>query len=106
LKTKLTVEQLVDSVLRPSKLIDKAYTQVSVITVAGKQITGLRVSENKNEIVLRNAGQPELIKISKKDVDQMVESKISLMPANMATQLKDRGQFDDLLRYVLETRKR
>ncbi|MFT5528046.1 MAG: mono/diheme cytochrome c family protein/lysophospholipase L1-like esterase/glucose, partial [Pirellulaceae bacterium] len=40
LKKKLTGEQLVDSVIRPSKLIEKAFAQVNVFTVSGKQLTG------------------------------------------------------------------
>ena len=106
LKSTLTGEQLVDSLLRPSKLIDKSFAQVNVVTIAGKQITGLRVSENKDEIVLRNPGQAELIKIAKKDVEEILESKTSVMPAGLTKQLRDRGQFDDLLKYILEIRKR
>ncbi len=106
LKTAITGEQLVDSVLRPSKLIDKSFAQVNVLTVEGKQITGLRVSENQDEIVLRNPGQSALIKIAKEDVDEILESKTSVMPAGLTRQLKDRAQFNDLIKYILETRKR
>ena len=106
LKSTLTHEQLVDSLLRPSKLIEKSFAQVNVLTVEGKQITGLRVSETKDEIVLRNLGQKELIKIAKKDIEDIVESRTSVMPDGLTKQLKDRGQFDDLLKYILETRKR
>ena len=102
----MTGEQLVDSVLRPSKLIDKSFAQVNVLTVEGKQITGLRVSENQDEIVLRNPGQSALIKIAKEDVDEILESKTSVMPAGLTKQLKDRAQFNDLIKYILETRKR
>ena len=61
LKTKLTAEQLVDSILRPSKLIDKEFAQVSVLTVDGKVQTGIRISESEKEIVLRNLAEPEPI---------------------------------------------
>ena len=105
-KTTLTGEQLVDSVLRPSKLIDKAFAQVTVYTVDGKQVTGLRVSDDDDEIVLRNPAQPDLIKIAKEDVDEVLDSKLSLMPSGLTTQLKNRGEFDDLMKYVIETRKR
>ncbi|MCG8583670.1 MAG: hypothetical protein MI757_03065, partial [Pirellulales bacterium] len=104
LKTSLTGEQLVDSVLRPSKLIDKSFAQVNVLTDEGKLITGLRVSENDKEIVLRNPGNPDLIKIAKDEVDEIIASKLSVMPESLVAQLKDRGQFDDLMRYILEVR--
>lgn len=106
IKTTLKNEELVDSVLRPSKRIDKEFAQVVVITVEGKQYTGVRVSETEDELVLRNLAQPEPITIAKKDVDEVFESKTSLMPANLTRQLKSRQEFNDLMKYVIETRKR
>ena len=106
LKKPLTGEELVDSILRPSKLIEKAFAQVNVITVTGKQVTGIRVSEDENEIVLRNLAQPDLIKISKKDIDEVLDSRTSIMPANLTRQLKNRGEFNDLMKYIIEIRKR
>jgi putative heme-binding domain-containing protein len=99
-------EDLVDSVLRPSKQIDKAFAQVIVLTNQGKQYTGVRISENADEIVLRNLAQPTPIVIKKEDVDEVFESRTSLMPANLTRQLKTRAEFDDLMKYVLEVRKR
>ncbi len=104
--TKLTPEQLVNSILRPSDLIDKDYSQVSVLTVDGKVQTGVRVSENDNEMVLRNLAEPKPIKIRQADIDEVIESKVSLMPANLAKQLKSRKEFDDLMKYIIEIRKR
>ena len=40
------------------------------------------------------------------DVEEILESKTSVMPTGLTKQLKDRGQFNDLLKYILETRKR
>lgn len=106
MKTKRTPEELVESLLLPSKLIDKDYAQVSVLTLDGKVMTGIRVSENDKEIVLRNLADPKPIKIADEDIDDVIESKVSLMPANLVRQLKSRREFDDLMRYILEVRKR
>ena len=106
LKTKRTPEQLVESLLYPSKLIDKEYVQVTVITNDGKQQTGIRTSENDKEILLRNLAQPKPVSIKKDDIDEIFESPISLMPENLVRQLKNRQEFNDLMRYVLEVRKR
>ncbi|MCA9137650.1 MAG: c-type cytochrome, partial [Planctomycetales bacterium] len=46
LKSKLSPEELVDSILRPSKRIDKEFAQVNVLTVDGKIHMGIRVSES------------------------------------------------------------
>ena len=102
----LKPEELVDSVLRPSKLIDKAFAQVNVLMVDGKQFTGIRISEDDGQLVLRNLAQPEPITISKKDIDEVFDSRTSLMPANLTRQLKTRQEFNDLMKYVIETRKR
>lgn len=106
LKTKLTGEQLVDSILRPSTLIDKEFAQVSVLTLDGDVKTGVRISENDKEIVLRNVADPNPITIQREDIEEVMESKVSLMPANLTRQLKDRKEFNDLMKYVIETRKR
>ncbi|WP_197454820.1 PVC-type heme-binding CxxCH protein [Stieleria varia] len=104
--TKLTEEELVDSILRPSKLIDKSFMQVSVLDVDGKVQTGIRISENDKEIVLRNLAEPNPIKIKQDDIEVVKESDVSLMPENLTRQLKNRKEFNDLMRYILETRKR
>ncbi|MFT5302745.1 MAG: putative heme-binding domain-containing protein, partial [Mariniblastus sp.] len=104
--TKLTNEELVESILHPSKLIDKEYAQVKVLTLDGKLQTGVRISETKNEIVLRNLAEPNPITIAQDDIDEIVEAKLSLMPGNLAKQLKSRQEFDDLMKYIIEIRKR
>ncbi len=106
LKTRLSPEQLVESLLYPSKRIEKNYAQVTVITNEGKQHTGMRVSEDDDQLLLRNLAQPTPVSIQKDDIDEIFESPISLMPENLVRQLKNRQEFDDLMRYVLEVRKR
>ena len=86
MKTVLTPEELVDSVLRPSKRIDKGFAQVSVVTVDGKILTGIRVSENDDELVLRNLAQTEPITIPADDIEEVLQSRTSIMPAGLAKQ--------------------
>lgn len=104
LKTSLTPEQLVESLLHPSKLIAKDYVQVTVITADGRQQTGLRIAESADEITLRNLAQSAPITIAREDIDEIVESNVSLMPEHLVRQLKDRQEFNDLMRYVLTSR--
>ena len=105
LKTTLSPEQLVNALLRPSELIDKAYAQVSVLDLDGQVRMGIRVEENETQIVLRNLAAPDPITITKDEIDEIQESAVSLMPENLMRQLKSRKEFDDLLRYVLEVRR-
>lgn len=105
LKTTLKPAELVDSVLRPSQLIDKSFAQVTVLTLDGKLTTGIRISETDDELVLRNLAQPKPISIPQKEIDEVLDAKQSLMPDGLTRQLKNRQEFLDLIRYVLETRK-
>ena len=77
-----------------------------MLTVDGKVQTGIRISENDKEIVLRNLAEPEPIKIAQDDIEAVTESKVSLMPEQLTRQLKTRKEFDDLIRYIIEIRKR
>ncbi len=102
----LSPDELVDSILRPSKRIDREFAQVTVMTHDGKIHTGIRVSESDDGIVLRNLAQPEPLTIPKADIDEVIESRTSIMPAGLAKQLKSREEFNDLMKYILELRKR
>lgn len=106
LKTTLSDAEVVESILHPSKRIDPDYAQVTVVTNDGKQVNGIKVSENDREIVLRSPTQPEPVRIPRSNVDEVTASPVSLMPAGLVQMLKDRREFNDLLRYVLETRGR
>ena len=105
LTTTLSPEQLVESILNPSKLIDKDFAQITVLDIDGKVHTGIRISENDDEIVLRNIAAPEPIKIKQDDIEAVKESSVSLMPENLSKQLKSRKDFNDLMKYIIEVRK-
>lgn len=105
-KAKMDSIGIIESVLHPSKKIDKEFAQVTVLTVDGKVTSGIRVSETKDELVLRNLASPKPITIAKEDIEDVVESKNSLMPENLVRQLKNRQEFNDLMNYVIKTRSR
>lgn len=105
LKSKISPEELIDSVLRPSNRIDKEFAQVTVLTVEGTILTGIRISEDDKQLVIKNLAEPKPIVIAREDIEEVNESRTSLMPANLTQTLKSREEFMDLMRYVLETRK-
>lgn len=104
-KAKRTSEQLVDAILRPSDLIEKEYAQVTVLTVDGELFNGVRVSENDKEVVIRNLAEPKPITVLQDDIELIKESPVSMMPANLVRQLKNRQEFNDLMKYIIELRK-
>ena len=105
LTTTLSAEQLVDSILRPSKLIDESYLQMGSHRLRRQPAhRHQKSSETKDEIVLAKQGQNP-ITIKKENIDEIEKSKTSSMPENLTRQLKNRQQFDDLMKYILEIRK-
>ena len=106
IKTAMTQEELVNSILYPSQKIEKEFAQLKVLTIDGDIITGIRVSESDKEVVLRSLASPTPVKIPKEDIEEMEEAKTSIMPANLVRQLKNRQEFDDLMKYIFEVRKR
>ena len=54
----------------------------------GKLHTGIRISESDEEIVLRNVAAPKPIRIKQDDVEEVSDSKVSLMPENLVKGLK------------------
>ncbi|WP_153556406.1 PVC-type heme-binding CxxCH protein [Roseimaritima sediminicola] len=106
MSTELSDADLVDSILRPSKLINKDFAQITVLTVDGSLHTGVRISEDDDELVLRNVADPNPITIKQDDIEDVSESKVSLMPANLTRQLRNRKEFNDLMKYLLEQRDR
>jgi putative heme-binding domain-containing protein len=100
ISTARSPQELVESMLQPSKLIDKEFAQVSVLTAGGQIHSGIRISESPQELVLRNLAQPEPIKIPRADIEEVVESKVSLMPENLVRQLKSRKEFGAVAQLV------
>lgn len=101
----ITPEELMDSVLRPSNRIDKDFAQVTVLMADGTIYTGIRISEDDKQLVLRNLAEPQPIVIARDEIDEIAQSRTSLMPANLAQTLKSREEFLDLMKFVLEIRK-
>jgi putative heme-binding domain-containing protein len=101
----MTDVAVVEAVLEPSKTIAPAYASVTVITTDGLALTGVLVEETAEKLVLREASKPdEPITIAKNEIDERQTAKQSIMPSGQVNRLADRGQFLDLIRYLLEVR--
>jgi putative heme-binding domain-containing protein len=107
IETDATDAYLIESILLPSNVIKTGYESSLVMTVDGRTYSGIVLSEDADQVVIRdtrNLDQP--ITILREDVDELKSSTVSSMPANLADELKDRQQFLDLLRYVLDVKER
>ncbi|MGL6074233.1 MAG: DUF6797 domain-containing protein [Fimbriiglobus sp.] len=97
-----TPEQLIESVLQPSKVIKKGFELVKITTADGKTLTGLVAVEKDGKLTLTDpaGGQPITIAIA--DIDQRSLSALSPMPEGLVNTLADRQQFLDLMKYLVE----
>jgi putative heme-binding domain-containing protein len=98
------VEELVESVLAPSKVIKKGFEAITVELVDGRTIVGLFVKETDASLVLRNATDGSLVSLSKETIEARRVGATSTMPAGLVNQLTSRQQFLDLVRYLIEIR--
>ncbi len=80
-------DQLLSNVFDPSLVIGAGYQATTVTTTRGQVVTGLVVEDNAERVVLKLQGG-KLETIPRKDVDEMIVSKVSLMPEGLEKQLK------------------
>ena len=99
----LTDTHLIESILAPSKVIRQGFESVTVATADGKQIVGLVVKDEADQLVLREA-RPDgkEIKLPRSEIEEIAKNKQSIMPAGQVNQLASRQQFLDLARYIIE----
>jgi putative heme-binding domain-containing protein len=96
-------EHFVESILQPSRTIEKEFRSVKILTDEGRVVRGRIVREDKSFVVLRDLSRPErLTQIAKNDIEQIRPEAVSAMPERLADQLDNRQQFLDLVRYVME----
>lgn len=93
---------LTEAIMDPSKVISDQYKASTVITESGKTYTGRIVSENKSHVSV--LADPEdstkIVDIAKADIEEMVPSKVSIMPAGLLNSL-NQDEILDLLAYML-----
>lgn len=95
---KLTRAQLLESILEPSKLIDPKYVTHLAETDDGRILTGLLMSKDDNEVVLKDA-QDKVTRIPTKQIEQLVPQRQSLMPDLLFRDMTAQ-QVADLLEYL------
>ncbi len=93
-----TIEKIMESIIDPSKEIKEGYDTWVATTKKGQVFTGLRVSQNADEVVIREASARE-VRIPMKEIDELTKSKTSLMPDNVVSQLSF-DQFVDLIAFL------
>ncbi len=107
IEAKVTDEFLIESILQPSTKIKEGFETVIALTVDGQTIDGLKISEDGEKLVIRDSQNVDnVVTIQRKDIEATRPGTLSSMPGNLADQLKNRQQFLDLLRYVIDVKER
>ena len=92
-KTDYVLRNLID----PSAEIDEAYKLTTVVTADGRLLSGFIVKQDDRWLEIRT--QDAEVRLDMKDVDEIVTSKVSMMPEGMLRNLSDQD-FRDLLTYL------
>lgn len=92
-KTDYVLHNLID----PSAEIDEAYKLTTVVTADGRLLSGFIIRQDDRWLVIRT--QDAEVRLNMNDVDEIVTSKVSMMPEGMLRNLTDE-QFRDLLAYL------
>jgi putative heme-binding domain-containing protein len=95
-------EDLLESILEPSRRIEPKYAAYLAATTDGRTVTGQLVRRDKKEVVLRDGQNQEII-LAAEIVEQMQPSLRSLMPDQQLSSLTAQDA-SDLVEY-LTTRK-
>ncbi len=95
-------EDLLESILEPSRRIEPKYAAYVAQTADGRSLTGLVVKRDEKVVVIRDAQNKE-IALAAKNVEELRPSRTSLMPDGQMAGLTAQ-EAADLLEY-LATRK-
>ncbi|MAG93961.1 MAG: heme-binding protein [Planctomycetaceae bacterium] len=100
-----TDAHIVESVLHPSKVVSKGFETIAIMTLDGRTLSGTLVSDTKAALTIRSLEQNfKEVRFKKSEIDEYVQSKLSIMPAGLTNLLTSRQQFLDLVRYLIEIR--
>jgi hypothetical protein len=83
-------------------VISDQYRATTILTAAGKVITGRIVGDDKEKLVVMTDpfDASKIVEIAKGDVESATPSKVSLMPTGLLDKL-NRDEVLDLLAYLL-----
>ncbi|MFO0819715.1 MAG: PQQ-dependent sugar dehydrogenase [Pirellulales bacterium] len=95
-------EELLDSLLQPSRTVEPAFAAYQVLLHDGRQLAGLLVKRTAEEFVLRDVQNKEIV-LKASEVDRLSVARASLMPEGLLAGLTAQ-QAADLLAF-LETLK-
>jgi putative membrane-bound dehydrogenase-like protein len=98
--TRRSDEMLLSDLLDPNNQITVGYNQYTVVTVDGRILTGVLVSETATSVTLRREQAIDTT-ILRKDIDDLAASPISMMPERLEQEVSPQD-VADLIAYLRE----
>ncbi len=92
-------DQLLSNVFDPSLVIGASYQARTVITTTGRVVTGLVAEDNRQRMVLKIQGGKQEV-IPRGQIDEVIVSKLSLMPEDLEKQLQPQ-ELVDLFQFLM-----
>lgn len=90
--------ELIRHALQPSLKVEEAFTAFTVVTTDGRVVSGLVVEQSEQEVALKTL-ERQVVRIARKDIDEMRKSERSLMPERILSDLTAQ-EAADLFAYI------
>ena len=95
-------DRIIEDILDPNRNVDVAFRSTTVVTTAGKVLTGLFRREQGDSMIFAD-NQGKEFSVPKSEIDEQSKTAISLMPENLAQSISEQ-EFYDLVSYLLTIR--
>jgi putative heme-binding domain-containing protein len=95
------IKLMLTAVTKPSAEIREGYETLTVATIDGRVVSGFRLEENDEVLVLRNA-EGQTLTIPLDELEEQAPGKLSLMPSGLLDKLTD-AQIRDLFAFLTST---
>ena len=96
----MSLHELIESVLDPSKVVRPEFQTVTVQTDDGLTSQYLLVTETENSLTVRDPADGRELKLPLDALDDWKIDQVSVMPEGLANLLRNRDEFVDLAHYV------
>lgn len=93
-----TERDILEAIIFPSASFVRSYEPVTIVLADGKVVNGTIRNETSDEIVLATGPKDE-VRVSRKDIDEMRPSTVSVMPSGLDQQLT-RQQLADVVAFL------
>ena len=89
--------KIIESIIDPNAEVEQKYASTRIVTVDGKTVVGLVVSESKKEVVIFDGKEKKTVKVD--DIESRSVLKQSSMPEGQAAAMSP-AEFLDLVEYL------